>query len=221
MFNKITSSIALLLLASTTFATDDFQGLDRILQTQGSIHTATCTADSACSPGNCCADYRRINGNTVTNVSKTCVNTQLNNRRVLFGGLNHTWVCINQTNAQVQSGTPCTDNAGCSAANTCCQSRSFSIWGSSQAVGNTCGTVASSGLTTFQQYNVGASPNNFTANVTYTGRCITVPSTPAPTTPPSTVNTLANQAAPASSSADSIRLTILALALAFLSLSLF
>lgn len=111
---KIAFPIAItLLLASSTYASDSFLGIDRFLQTQGTIHTSTCTADSTCSVGTCCADYRRINGTVTTNITKTCVSTLLHNRVVNFSGLNHTWVCGNNTAVTANAGTACTSNAGC------------------------------------------------------------------------------------------------------------
>ena len=67
MLAKLSLAIALLL--ATVQATDDFLGLDRILQVQGTLFTTVCTTDANCAVGNCCADYRRISGATVTNVT--------------------------------------------------------------------------------------------------------------------------------------------------------
>ncbi|TNV76534.1 hypothetical protein FGO68_gene8890 [Halteria grandinella] len=169
MFRKAT--IALLIVVAT-HASDSFLGIERYLQTQGTVFTSSCTADSGCSVGNCCADYRRINGSTTTNITKTCVSTQLHNRVVLFSGLNHTWVCGNTTAVTANAGTACTTNAGCTTSGQCCQQTSFGIWGVLQNVSTVCRANTSSGVTTFQQYNVGTSPSNFTANVTYRGTCL-------------------------------------------------
>lgn len=179
MFKK---AITFLLVASTQ-ASDSFLGIERFLQTQGTIYTSTCTADSSCSVGTCCADYRRINGTTTTNITKTCVSTQLHNRVVNFSGLNHTWVCGNSTAVTANAGTACTSNAGCTTSGQCCQQTSFGIWSTVQNVSTVCRANTSSGVTTFQQYNVGVSPSNFTANITFRGACLTG------TTVVSTINT--------------------------------
>ena len=118
MYSKV--SLAITLLVATVSASDDFLGLDRILQAQGSIFTTTCTSDANCATGNCCADYRRISGTTATNVTKTCVNPILNGRTVLFNNVNHTWNCINQATVAPAVGTACSTNAGCTAAGSCC-----------------------------------------------------------------------------------------------------
>ena len=160
-------SLAITLLVATVQATDDFLGLDRILQVQGTLFTTVCTTDANCAVGNCCADYRRISGATVTNVTKTCVNPLLSGRTVLFGGLNHTWSCLNQTVVAPSVGAACSTNSACTAAGTCCLSRSFSVFGVNQTAGTFCGAQTSSSALRFQQYAVGVAPNNFTANATF------------------------------------------------------
>jgi hypothetical protein len=170
MFAKI--SLAIAFLVATVSASDDFLGLERILQVQGTVFSTVCTTDSNCAVGNCCADYRRISGATVTNVTRTCVNPLLSGRTVLFGGLNHTWSCLNQTVVAPSVGTPCSTNSACTAAGSCCLSRSFSVFGVNQTAGTFCGAQTTSERLTFQQYAVGAAPNNFTSNVTYYGQCL-------------------------------------------------
>lgn len=171
MFTKVSLAIALLV-ATVSATSDDFLGLERMLQVQGTVFSTVCTADAGCAAGNCCADYRRINGAVVTNVTRTCVNPLLNGRTVLFGGLNHTWSCLNQSAVAPAVGAPCSSNSACTAAGACCLSRSFTAWGVNQTAGTSCGARSSSALTTFQQYAVGAAPNNFTTNVTYYGQCL-------------------------------------------------
>ena len=120
MFNKITTLTIVSVFIAAATANESFLGLERILQVQGTAFSGACTADSGCASGLCCADYRRLNGTVTTNVTKTCVNPLLNGRAVLFGGLNHTWACVNQTSAVTLRGDACSTNAACTAANTCC-----------------------------------------------------------------------------------------------------
>lgn len=127
MFAKF--SLAITLLTATVTAADDFLGLDRILQVQGTVFTTVCTSDAQCAVGNCCADYRRINGATVTNVTRTCVNPLLSGRTVFFNNLNHTWSCLNQSVVAPSVGALCSSNNGCTAMGSCCLSRSFSVFG--------------------------------------------------------------------------------------------
>ena len=103
------------------------------------------------------------------------MNPILNGRTVLFNNLNHTWSCINQAVVAPAVGAPCSTNAGCSAAGSCCLVRSFSVFGVNQTAGTFCGAQTSSRVTTFQQYAVGSSPNNFTTNATYYGQCLATP----------------------------------------------
>lgn len=148
MFAKI--SLAVTLLAATVSASDDFLGLERILQVQGTTFSTVCTSDAGCAVGNCCADYRRINGATVTNVTKTCVNPLLSGRTVLFGGLNHTWSCLNQSVVAPSVGAACSANSACTAAGSCCLTRTFSVFGVNQTAGTFCGNSATSRVLTFQ-----------------------------------------------------------------------
>jgi hypothetical protein len=137
MFTKISLAIISLLFAAAT-ADDSFLGLERILQAQGTVFTGVCTTDAGCATNLCCADYRRINGSATTNVTRTCINPLLNGRTVLFGGVNHTWSCLNQTVATTARGSACSANSACTSANTCCQTRSFGVWGVNQTVGTFC-----------------------------------------------------------------------------------
>ena len=196
MFAKLSLAITLFLAAIK--ASDDFLGLERILQVQGNVFTATCTSDASCAIGNCCADYRRINGAVVTNVTKTCVNPLLNGRTVLFNGLNHTWSCLNQSVVAPSVGALCSSNSACTAAGSCCLSRSFSVFGVNQTAGTFCGAQTSSRVTTFQQYSVGVAPSNFTTNATYYSQCL---ASSTPSTTPSNPDT---------SSASIIQIALLA-----------
>lgn len=172
MFTKVSLAIALLV-ATVSATSDDFLGLERMLQVQGQIVSTPCTADAGCAAGNCCADYRRSTGTAApTNITKVCVNPLLDGRTVLAGGFNHTWSCMNRSAVAPAVGAACSSNSACSASGSCCLSRSFTAWGVSQTAGTFCGAQSSSGLTTFQQYAVGAAPNNFTTNVTYVGQCL-------------------------------------------------
>ena len=170
MFAKI--SLAITFLVASVSASDDFLGLERILQVQGTVFSTVCTADSNCAVGNCCADYRRINGATVTNVTRTCINPLLNGRTVFFSGLNHTWSCLNQSVVAPAVGSSCSTNSACTAAGSCCQNRSFNVFGVNQTAGTFCGAQSTTERLTFQQYAVGAAPNNFTSNVTYYSQCL-------------------------------------------------
>ena len=79
MFTKV--SIAIAVLVATVSASDDFLGLERILQVQGTSFTTTCSADAGCAAGNCCADYRKsAAGAAFTNITKTCVNPILSGK---------------------------------------------------------------------------------------------------------------------------------------------
>ncbi len=137
MFAKI--SLAIAFMVASASASDDFLGLERILQVQGTVFSTVCTADSNCAVGNCCADYRRINGATVTNVTKTCINPLLSGRTVLFGGLNHTWSCVNQSVVAPAIGSSCSANSGCTTAGQCCLNRSLNVFGVNQTAGTFCG----------------------------------------------------------------------------------
>lgn len=148
MFAKI--SLAIAFLVATVSASDDFLGLERILQVQGTTFSTVCTSDAGCAVGNCCADYRRLNGAVVTNVTRTCVNPLLSGRTVLFGGLNHTWACLNSSVVAPSVGSACSANSGCTAAGSCCLSRSFNVFGVNQTAGTFCGASTSSRVTTFQ-----------------------------------------------------------------------
>jgi len=174
MFTKVSLAVALLV-ATVSATSDDFLGLERMLQVQGSVHTAACTSDATCAAGNCCAEYRRINGATVTTVTRTCVNPLLSGRTVFANALNHTWSCLNQAAVAPAVGAACSENSACTGAGECCLSRSFTAWGVNETAGTFCGASASSGSTTFQQYAVGSAPNNFATNVTYYGQCIPDP----------------------------------------------
>ena len=174
MFTKVSLAIALLV-ATVSATSDDFLGLERMLQVQGTVFTtAGCAADSACAPGNCCAQYRRNVSGTVTNVATTCVSPLLSGRTVLFSGANHTWTCANAT-AISAVGTACTANSGCTASGACCLGRTVNVFGVSQAAGSFCGARTPAAVTTFQQYAVGVAPTNFTSNVTYTAQCLADP----------------------------------------------
>ena len=141
MLTKITLTLAMLLAASTVSAQDSFLGLERFLQAQSSVYASVCTSDSSCSVGNCCATYAKKNGTTSTSVLNTCVSNSLNNKMVLFGGLNHTWTCLNQTTVAATVGTSCNETSSCGNSS-CCMSKSFGIWGMNQTLGSTCASNA-------------------------------------------------------------------------------
>ena len=109
----------------------------------------------------------------------------LNNQNVFFNNVIHSWVCLNQTRALSLNGPACSTTDACGNVNLCCQSESVSLWGINRTVGTFCQPINASGVTTFQQYNVGASPNNFTANVSVYGQCIPRIVNPQPGTSPS------------------------------------
>ncbi len=105
MYKRLALATACLLVAVTSASNFLSVEEERFLQSSGAIYTATCAADSSCATGNCCAQYRKVNGTSVTNVTNTCVSTQLHNKMVLFGGLNHTFVCSNATLVTANAGT--------------------------------------------------------------------------------------------------------------------
>lgn len=140
---------------------------------------------------------------------------------VLFSGLNHTWVCGNTTAVTANAGTACTSNAGCTTSGQCCQQTSFGIWNVVQNVSTVCRASSSSGVTTFQQYNVGTSPSNFTANVTYRGTCLATTTT---TNTSTSTNTTGGQTINAGKDDDSssgmmLRQTIFTVCLVLLGLT--
>ena len=172
MFTKV--SIAIAVLVATVSASDDFLGLDRILQAQNSLVSTACTNDASCTLGNCCADYRRTVGasTTATVAQKVCVNPIICGRTIVAAGANHTWTCTNQTTVAAAVGTACSANSACTAAGACCQTRSFSVWNVTTNAGSFCGATTTGNY--FQAYAVTptAAATNFTANITYTSACL-------------------------------------------------
>lgn len=163
MYTSIIKTLFLVSVASVN--ANDFLGIERLLQSGVAI-TTTCTSDNNCQPGLCCADYKRINGATVSTISKVCINTQLHNRTVFFNNLNYTWTCNNQTTLTRNALSTCSANTECqSVTSGCCQARSLSMWTVvNQTLGNFCGASDSAGSLS-QEYRVGSSPNNFTTTV--------------------------------------------------------
>jgi hypothetical protein len=176
---------ALLLLGSTTKGQSFLSNNDlRSLQTQGTTYTSQCTSDSTCGANFCCADYKKATASLL----KTCVPTQLHNKIVTYNGASYSWVCISTSRptAYAATQTACDNNAACGTSN-CCLNKAFNVLGVDQALGNFCGEASTSGVKTFQDYNVVKSANSFTTTVSFTQTCLVDPTPPTPPPAPTPV----------------------------------